>query len=307
MKGLRAAAAVASLAAVVPLAHAQEVVAPDSGWEVGARYWWSRGKTEWSHDASGVAPYYGNPTSVLVYDKLNAHSLEVHGTKRGRGGWLVSGNVGGGSIYSGTLNDSDYFAGQVKFSETTSSITDGDLGYATIDGGYDFLRPAPRTSLGVFGGFNYWNERVVASGASYNVPAGQRGIPVSTAVITNDVKWYSARVGLVGRVQLGDSFNVSGTLAAVPLTYMRNNDSHHLRTDLGPTPNVTMDGTGFGAQLEAEARYALSKWAEIGLGLRYWKLRATGDIHFVVDGTTLPLNEFQSTRYGATLSLTARW
>jgi hypothetical protein len=306
MKGLRAAAALASLGLVVPLAHAQEVVAPDSGWEVGLRYWLSSGKTEWNHNAQSVAPAAGNPTSVLVYDKLNANSLEVQGAKRGRQGWFIAGNLGGGTIKSGSLNDSDYFAGQVKFSETTSSISDGDLAYATFDGGFDFLRPSPRTSLGVFGGFNYWNERVVASGASYIVPAGAPGIPNSVAVITNEVKWYSARFGINGRAQVGDSLHLTATVAAVPRTWMRNNDSHHLRTDLGSTPNITMDGTGRGVQLEAEARYALFKSTEIGLGVRYWKLRATGDIHFA-GGSGLPLNEFESTRYGATLSLISHW
>jgi len=305
VKTLRAAAAAAVLASAFPLAHAQEFDV-ENGWEAGVRAWWSRGKTEWNHNAQGVAPILGNPTSVLVYDHLNARSLEIVGAKRWSRGWFVSANLGGGGVQSGNLNDSDFLAGQQKFSETNSAITDGDLAYFTADVGYDFWRPSWRSSLGVFGGFNYWDERVVASGVTSVVPAGGPSVPSSVAVITNDMRWYSFRVGLAGRAQLGDSFSLSATLAAVPYTRLHNDDSHHLRSDLGPTPNITMQGDGYGAQLEAEARYTLFKLTDIGLGVRYWRLKATGDIQFG-GSSSLPLNEFQSTRYGAMLSLVSRW
>ena len=254
-------------------------------------------------------PFFGNPTSVLVYDHLYAHSVEAQAAKRWRQGWLIAGNVGGGRIYSGALNDSDYFAGQTKFSETTSSVTDGDLAYLTADGGYNFLRGAGGSTLGLFGGFNYWNERVEASGASFIVPAGIRDIPNSTRVITNEVRWYSFRAGLNARAQLTDKALLTASFAAVPRTWMRNNDSHHLRTspaDLGPTPNITMEGTGHGYQLDADARYAVYKRTELAVGFRYWRLRASGDIHFA-GGSALPLNEFESKRYGVTLGIVSRW
>jgi hypothetical protein len=303
VKRLGAAAVAAVLTFPFP-AQAQQFDS-DDGWEVGARWWWSRGKTQWSHNAQGAAPSLGNPTSVLIYDKLDAGSLEVLGAKRFRNGVFLSANLGGGNIHGGNLNDSDYFAGQVKFSETNSSITDGDLAYMTLDAGYDFVN-SWRSSFGVFGGFNYSNERVVASGLTSVVPAGAPGIPNNVAGITNDAKWYSLRLGVTGRVRIGDRFNLSATVAAVPYTRLHNDDSHHLRTDLGPTPNITMQGNGYGGQAEAEARYALFKYTDIGLGVRYWKLKATGDIQFA-GSSSLPLNDFQSARYGATLSLVSRW
>src|SRR5436190_6327077 len=203
------------------------------------------------------------------------------------------------------LNDQDFSAGQVKFSETNSSIKEGTLGYLTIDGGFDFVRRY-RTSLGVFGGFNYWNEKVEAFGSTSVVPPGAPAIPNGTKVITNEMNWYSFRVGLAGRVQVGDSLNLSGTIAAVPVAVLRNDDSHHLRTDLGSTPNITMDGTGYGVQLDGEARFNLFKHTDIGLGARYWRLKATGDIHFA-GGPALELKEFQSTRYGVTASIITRF
>ena len=303
MRRTRAAAAAAALAFATPL-YADDF-SVDRGWELGGRFWWSTGKTQWSHNAQGVQPAFGNPTSVLVYDRLNAQSVELYGAKRWNSGFFVAGNAGLGRIYGGSLNDQDFLAGQVKFSETSSSISEGALGYLTVDGGYDFVR-GYRSSLGVFGGFNYWTEHVEASGASVVVPAGGTGVSNGTKVITNEMRWYSLRVGLAGRVQVGDSFNLSGSVAAVPAAVLRNDDSHHLRSDLGSTPNITMDATGYGVQLDGEARYTLFKRTDIGLGVRYWKLRATGDIHFG-GGSAVPLTDFQSTRYGATVSVITRW
>src|SRR6266850_733237 len=78
------------------------------------------------------------------------------------------------------------------------------------------------STLGAFGGFNYWNERVEASGASFVVPAGAPGIPDSVRVITNEVKWYSIRAGLNARAQVTDKALITASFAVVPRTWMRN-------------------------------------------------------------------------------------
>ena len=282
-------------------ACAQDPWPEERGWEAGVRYWWSQGKTQWNHNAQSVDPTLGNPTSVLIYDRLYAHSLEFHGAKRWHQGWFITGNAGLGQIYKGSVNDSDYNAGQVKFSETNSSINEGQLGYLTLDGGYDVLRFPGGSTLGLFGGLQYWTETVEARGLS---GSSNRGNDV--LVGTNEVRWTSLRTGVALRSQFGEKVRLVAQLAAVPVTWMTNDDSHHLRKDLGPTPNITMEGTGYGVQFDAELRYAIYKLMELGVGARYWKLKASGDITFG-GRTTLPLNELESTRYGLTLSLINRW
>lgn len=298
------------MAAAPTLACAQDLWPAERGWEAGARYWWSQGKTQWNHNAQSSNPTFGNPTSVLVYDRLYAHSLEFHGAKRWRQGWFITGNAGFGRIYKGNLNDSDYNAGQVKFSETNSSISEGELGYLTVDGGYDIWRFRGGSTIGLFGGLQHWMEQVEANGGSYVVrPGGASDIGSGVTVISNEVRWTSLRAGVAFRTQLGPKVRLVAQLAAVPFTWMTNEDSHHLRTspsDLGPTPNITMEGSGYGQQLDAEVRYAIYKSMELGLGARYWKLKASGDIRFG-GGRALPLNDFESTRYGLTLSLINRW
>jgi hypothetical protein len=279
----------------------------DRGWEMGGRYWLSQGRTKWDHNAQRTNPTFGNPTSVLDYDRLYAHSLEYQGAKYWRQGWFITGNLGLGQIYKGNLNDVDYNRGQVKFSETNSSINEGYLGYVTVDGGYNAWRLPGGSTIGFFGGLQYWAEEVEAYGASYAVrPAGQPNIGSGVKVITNNAYWASLRMGVAFRTQISPKFRLVATLAAVPYTYLRNDDSHHLRSDLGSTPNITMEGSGNGYQLDAEMRYAIYKRLELGLGARYWKLKADGDISFA-GNSSLPLNNFESTRYGLTLSLINRW
>lgn len=86
--------------------------------EFGARYWYSQATTTRSHNAQGLVPFLGNPTSVLTYEDLNAHAVELHGRKSFGEGWFIKGNAGLGSITRGSFDDEDFFAGQVKFSDT---------------------------------------------------------------------------------------------------------------------------------------------------------------------------------------------
>ena len=62
--------------AMSPLASAQEPWPISRRGELGVRYWLSTGETKISHNAQGVDPTLGNPTSVLVYGNLDAHVLE---------------------------------------------------------------------------------------------------------------------------------------------------------------------------------------------------------------------------------------
>ena len=95
--------------------------------EFGVRYWYSEGKTAWSHNAQMLNPSLGNPTSILTYDGLKAHSVELHGRKSFNDNLYIKGYAGFGGIKSGSLDDEDFLAGQVKFMDTTWVPTCGTL------------------------------------------------------------------------------------------------------------------------------------------------------------------------------------
>ena len=304
------------LAALAALALAQPSAAQEGsferGFELGLRYWLSSGENRFSHNAQGADPTLGNPTSILTYEDLRAHSLELHGRSDVGNGWFVKGNAGFGVIRKGSFDDEDYAAGQVKFLDSTSEVRDEILHYLTIDlGRVIWAGAGGRSTLGMFAGFQQWIERVDAYGAAFTVDTFgiAADVPGGVLAITNQVRWRSLRVGLAGRVQVGQATRIVADLALIPYSMLRNEDSHHLRTDpadLGPVPNVISTGRGNGVQLDLEVRHTVYRNTELGIGVRHWQLRST-DAEVSIGGLLLPVNELETRRTGVTASLTARW
>jgi hypothetical protein len=301
---------VALAVAVSPATFAQE---PAPRAELGVRYWLSTGETKHSHNAQVLFPGAGNPTSVLTYENLDAHVFEVHAGARFAGNWFLKGNAGLGKISKGSLDDEDYAAGQVKFLDTTSSVKEGHLSYFTLDvGRYEWSLRGGRTTFGAFVGFNQWTEDVDAHGIRTTVDLmGISGdAPDSLLVISNKVRWQSLRLGVAADLALAAKTRLAIDLAFIPYAKLRNEDSHHLRTDpndLGPVPNIIHDGEGRGVQFDAELRHAIYRRTELGVGFRYWYLKATDGERRVRDFPDLPLVEFYSKRRGLTVSLTHKW
>src|SRR5207237_748847 len=146
-------------------------------YEVGARYWLSSGKRVSSHNAQGVDPTLGNPTSTLTYDHLTGHAVELYARRNSPARWFTRGSVGLGVLRSGWFEDEDFDRGQRRFSDTFSPVKGYSLAYATIDAGRDvWVFGEGRTVIGLFVGYSYWNERLDAYGAAFNVPRGEAPI-----------------------------------------------------------------------------------------------------------------------------------
>ena len=230
---------------------------PEPQWELGMRYWYSEGSTRFDINSSQRAPILGNPTSTLNYDGIDANSLEFVWAVRNEARTFFKGFVGGGWLSGGSLDDEDYLAGQIKFSDTYSRLDGESMGYGTIDVGQDFtlIDNKARVVVSPFIGFNYWQETVDGYGARCNAddvggffcgPPGSIEVPFSTEVITNKASWSSLRLGAELKAKLWDRLTLRGDAAIVPLAYLWNQDSHYLRRDLGPVPNITDSGTGWG-------------------------------------------------------------
>lgn len=291
--------------ALLLLLAALPVAAQERGFDLGVRYWLSRGHHQFSHNASVVDPTLGNPTSVLTYEDTDAHALEIYGRRDFGTLWFLRGSIGIGDVRKGSLDNEDYATGQVKFSDTTSSVRGDRLSHFTLDAGRELWRSARGSPwLEGFIGFQQWSETLDAFGADATV--GPIQISEQTLVITNDVRWRSLRVGLGLQARFGSATRLAADVAFIPYSDVRNEDSHHLRTDLGPTPNVITTGTGGGVQLDVELRHALRRGTEIGIGLRHWQLRSV-DADVALAGVTVPVNEIETRRTGVTVSLSGRW
>jgi hypothetical protein len=233
------------------------------------------------------------------------------------------GYVGGGKISGGSLDDEDYFVGQVKFSDTYSEQRGGRLSYFSTDVGVIFYDSTKRPSglkdamvdprgirLGAFVGYHHWDEKVHAFGIRCNPddlggvvlcgPPGSVPVPFTTNVISNKVEWNSLRIGLSGEAQLTNRLKIYGEAVWIPYARMENADSHHLRADLGPTPNILHNGHGNGVMLEGILSYDVTSNFSVGIGARYWHIEADGSVVFGPStiNTTAPLNKLESERYG---------
>jgi hypothetical protein len=321
--------ALLAIASVAGGAQAQSVDVPkpnaiplppmsEPRWELGARYWWSDGKTGFNFTSSKVNPTLGNPTSKLTYDGMNGNSAEFVWRAKNESNTFAKGFVGGGWLNGGSLDDEDFFAGQIKFSDTYSKIKGDDLIYGTIDIGQDFtlLDRATKITFGPFVGFNFWQETATAYGARCNPddvdgalcgPPGFIKVPFSTKGIQNEPNWASLRLGGELRVKLWDRLSLIGDAAVLPVASVWNYDSHYLRKSLGPVPNIEDRGSGWGYQLEAEARYDVTPCWALGAGVRYWFAEADGTTEFVHSHTKVELNDFTSERFGVFGDVTFRF
>jgi hypothetical protein len=287
-------------------AAAQSRVARVDGWEIGLRYWYSEGRTQWSHNAQGTDPSLGNPTSILTYTDLKAHALELHARRDFAGGWFVRGNAGLGSIRDGSFDDEDYDLGQIKFSDSISPVKGNRLAYGSVDVGANLWTDG-RTTFGVFAGRHVWWERLDAYGVSYTVNLhGAPSSPESVASVSNDAVWDALRLGATLSSVIRPKTRFSVDLAWLPYARLRNEDSHWLRRDFGPAPNVFINGRGRGVELDLELRHELSRNWEAGVGLRHWWIEARkADVSTIT--FSAPLVEFESRRTGFTLDLTRHW
>jgi hypothetical protein len=294
---------------LIILLRAEVEAAPNvegSPQELGVRYWLSTGKTAWNH-TSGVASL-GDPTSILKYEELEAHSLELYFKRFFIRRWFVRGEVGIGWIRDGSLDDEDYFSGQIKFSDTTSTVAGNDLQHVTIDVGRVLFEPAAsRLQTYLFAGYQYWAERQDAYGLVYTTNLfGDANLGANVPVISNEARWNSLRVGVGGRYRTSH-YTLSANVAVVPYTDLHNRDFHYLRSDLGGVPNIYMNGTGHGWQVDAEVLREFSRNWEIGVGIRYWRLEGDGTIHFGTRPDPSRLNHFESQRAGITAKLVWRY
>ncbi len=282
-------------------------------YELGMGLVYTTGQTDWNHDASTAG--LGNPASELIYEELDTLALEFNGRvslRRLGSGFsksFVRGSVGfDADSGDGNFRDDDWNAAQVLTSSTDSVIPGTDLFYLTADVGHEWLTFGEgRGSLALFMGYSYWTEENEAYGA-YNRLTGAQAISTAIRVINNKVEWHSFRLGALAEFSLNDRLNLTADVAFIPYADMHNEDSHLLRGDLGAVPNIVMDGSGLGFQGEVGLAYDVTQNWVAALGFRYWNLQGDGDIVFSANtptpSTALPLNDFDTFRYGISADLT---
>jgi opacity protein-like surface antigen/outer membrane protease len=275
------------------------------GWqlETGARYWhsWSRFQKDLP-----AGPVDTSLISRLTYDDMKNNSGEFFARLDTPIGVFVKGFVGGGSKNSGKMNDEDwcifgFILGcdptAVPYSNTLSSVS-GNLGYATIDVGYDVWRGATY-KVGGFIGYNYFRDKMEAVGCAQIANAFgpcSPALPTSVLVITESDRWESFRIGTSAEVKLAPRLRLVADAAYLPHVTFKGTDNHVLRTLI-----ISESGDGKGVQLEATLAYDVTDRLSLGVGGRYWSMWTTsGDDAF--NGVPIPRNDTYRTEiYGVML------
>jgi len=278
--------------------------------EAGARYWYSSGNYRFAF-ANGN-PAFGTPTSTLDWKNMDGHSGEAFARIDHKPtGFFAKGLVGGGITTAGYIDDKDFFAHQLKFSDTRSEVQNGHLTFAMIDIGWAYT-PINGVKLGVFAGYHYWSEKATAYGLYCKQSQPDLGCPsmgavpvgYDVAVLSYQPTAHAVRIGADARIAIDQRWSVSGEIALIPFALVQNKDSHLLRqdsSDLGPAPNVITDSRyAYGIETEIFVNYAVTTNIELGLGARYWGLFSRdGTVRFGPGFTAEnSLDHFDIQRYG---------
>ncbi len=172
--------------------------------------------------------------SRLTYPGLTGASGELFGRVEHVSGAFIRAFVGAGAINGGELFDEDFPGVGLAYSNTVSPQNNGDLEYATLDVGYDFIRTAG-SKFGVFVGYNYDRNDMnvygctqIAGNPFICAPAGS--INPSAASIEEQDAFNSLRVGLDGEFQLTDRLKLSADAAYRPSVSTQGQDIHVLRS-----------------------------------------------------------------------------
>lgn len=302
--------------------------------DIGVTEWFSQGETVWSHNASGLDANLGNPSSKLTYKDTGTNVTEITGRVQLRNKIFVRGAFGFGNIGGGRLTDDDFLSaqgaaaqgatvsGEHRFSRTFSDIGGDNLWYFSGDLGattYSFREN--KGALGVFAGFQYWRERHTATGVTQaecttasSPSSGFRCSPAGTVgfrnqtVITNTATWISGRFGGEITYKIDPRVSIDAK-AALLLSYLNNEDVHHLRTDLAQNPSFQMTGLGIGANSDVNLRIRIWDGLYFTGGYRVWWNRVVTADQWKIYGAdgssiTAPLTEFQTLRHGPTVGLT---
>ncbi|MEW6454224.1 MAG: hypothetical protein AB1490_26525 [Pseudomonadota bacterium] len=284
--------------------------------EIGTRYWYSGGNVRFGF--TNMNPNFGSPTSTLDWRGLEAHTGEVFARlDHTSSGFFVKGVAGMGAITRGRMDDRDYFLQQILFSDTTSDVKGSPVTFATIDFGWGY-KPMPGMWIGGFIGYHYWREKMTGYGLICNAidprliggcTPGSVEFGFETPVIIYEPTWHALRLGFESKVAIDDRWSVNGEIVGIPFAMVENKDSHLMRTDLGPSPNIiTKSSAGYGVQAEVFVNYALTPNIEVGGGLRYWQfVTQHGQTTFTGLGNSFPIDRFEQTRYGVLLHVKGKF
>jgi hypothetical protein len=262
--------------------------------ELGARYWYSLG----SHRMDVIGDSYASDDTSHILElhlRIDDHSSDFY--LKGLAGYAAAIN----SSYStpatgGTLESQSGNVGYIG----------ADLGYTPV-GTDDF-------KFGGFVGYQYWNDSPDMGRENYLLASG------GGESEPNNIHYNMLRLGLAGKAELGDMFDITAEAAVIPYASVSGTYGAFAVTGPGGTVQGSAGelsgGWLYGAAGELMARFHPAENWTIGLGGRAWYLTGQADVNFTTRDPAAPGDEqawvakttnFSTLRYGLLGEITYRF
>ena len=119
-------------------------------------------------------------------------------------------------------------------------------------------------------------------------------------MLQNEIFWSGSRFGVEIDWEVNPKTNFLANVAYLENVEVRNEDSHVLRADLGPTPNVISTGDGRGWMIDLIGKYAYNNNLGFELGYRFWRFEDRNVVNtFGPDfASAWPVRQLYSQRQG---------
>ena len=251
--------------------------------EFGLRYWYSMGSQSFDSQfgSTGIA--------------ASAHTAELH---------MRIDDIASRSYAKGLAGYSMAITGDYDGPYGSGSVSDGTVSYVGGDFGWNLFGDGQGSGIGLLAGYLYWNDSprtsrgdfVIAKSASDLVvdPSGLIAMPWDSSETWLETQ--SLRLGLSGRAKLGEIFDISAELAAVPVAKVHGvvaGWESSGETPLGnpsfvKTSETAVDGWGYGAMGEVMLGVTPVENVTLRLGGRAWYLEGTYDATYTAAQITDP-------------------
>lgn len=262
--------------------------------EMGTRYWYALGSNRM--DVVGDS-HESNDTSHIVefHLRIDDHSTDFY--LKGVAGLAAAINSSYSTAASGGVQESQ----------------SGNIGYVGADIGYTPLA-TEGLSFGGFVGYQYWNDSPDMGRQNFLLESGGGNSE------PNNLHYNMLRVGLTGKAELGDKFDITAEAAVIP--YANVMGTYGALAVSGPGGTVQgsagelSGGWLYGAAGEVMARFHPTANWTIGLGGRAWYLTGQTDVNFTTRDPVTPTDaqtwitkteQFSTLRYGLLGELTYRF
>lgn len=255
--------------------------------EFGIRYWYAKGEQEFT--SSGGTVSSGDTAHIPeLHLRIEDHSTNVYASA-----------IGG---YAAVIN------GTVTTPSGSMPIADGEIGYVGGDLGWNAWGDDSGNGFGPMVGYLYWKDApdtgrfnyttaTSASDITYDTATGQTFLPGASA--PNSIDAHALRLGLSGKAQLGEMFDITATVAGVPYAKVSgtagiDDPTFSITEYNGPAQppydftnngNISsmrssptaIDGWGYGAMADAFIGVHPTENLTFRLGGRAWYLQGTAD------------------------------